>query len=207
MQLHVRNIAYCTVACQHAAVAAGDVAVLHSHERLADVHRNLAPRQRDHHTAVAQVNKRAVEGKNAHGERSGANVTSHTSYVTRHTSHIMQDMLPAENLVQQNAAAITDGDKNGGGASAKDVKIGTLQRCLRAWAYSRPTSLNEQLRQKSEDPNVTVAALKLTFSIALLSIISALRSTHRATLRHCSKEDDVTCSQPKELLTSMLSRH
>jgi hypothetical protein len=36
-------------------------------------------------------------------------------------------MLPADNLVQQNAAAITDGDENGGGASAKDVKIGTLQ--------------------------------------------------------------------------------
>jgi hypothetical protein len=51
------------VTCKNTAVAAGDVAVLHSHEGLANVHGTFARRQRDNHAAAAQIYKAAIEGK------------------------------------------------------------------------------------------------------------------------------------------------
>ena len=98
------------VAGKNAAVATAYIAVLHAHQRLANVHGTLARLQRHYNATMPQINKAEVQRKQAHAVRPVRRITQKSSPVTH-------SLIPAKNCVEQQTAATANGNENGGSAS------------------------------------------------------------------------------------------
>jgi hypothetical protein len=84
----VRHVADGVVTGEHAASAAGYIAMLHAHERL--THVDCAPTriQRNRYAAVAKVDEAEVECEHTHAVAPVVRIMHIGTYDIRHTSHI-----------------------------------------------------------------------------------------------------------------------